>query len=106
MMTAGQLRAAKVLLGIGRRRLAELSRTYVATIRRMESSATMVRGNVDSLFKLVAAFEAAGIELTDDGAASHPQGRGARLKADSASARPVPRARARNTPSSQTRARS
>jgi hypothetical protein len=70
----------------------------------MESSVTMVRGNIDSLFKLVAAFEAAGIELID-GAVSHWQGRGVRLKADSTSARPVPRAQARNTPSSQTRAR-
>jgi hypothetical protein len=95
-----------VLLGIDRRRLAELSRLYVATIQRMESSATMVRGNVDSLFKLVAAFDAAGIELIDHGAASHSQGRGVRLKADSASARSVPRAQARNTPSSQARARS
>jgi hypothetical protein len=72
----------------------------------MESSVTMVRGNIDSLFKLVAAFEAAGIELIDDGAVSHWQGRGVRLKADSASARPVPGAQARNTPSSQIRARS
>jgi hypothetical protein len=64
----------------------------------------MVRGNIDSLFKLVAAFEAAGIELIDDDAVSH--GRGVRLKACSASARPVPGAQPRNMPSSQTRARS
>jgi hypothetical protein len=66
----------------------------------------MVRGNIDSLFKLVAAFEAAEIELIDDGAVSHWRGRGVRLKADSASARPVPGAQARNKPSSRTRARS
>ena len=104
MMTAAQLRAARVLLGIDQRRLAELSGLSVATIQRMESSETMVRGNVDSLVKLIAAFEAAGIELIDDGAASHSQGRGVRLKADSTSAQPV--AGARPNASGRTRARS
>jgi transcriptional regulator with XRE-family HTH domain len=60
MMTAAQLRAARVLLGIDQRRLAELSGLSVATIQRMESSETMVRNNVDSLVKLIAAFAAAG----------------------------------------------
>ncbi|MBR1124033.1 helix-turn-helix transcriptional regulator [Bradyrhizobium lablabi] len=106
MMTAAQLRAARVLLGIDQRRLAELSGLSVATIQRMESSETMVRGNVDSLVKLVAAFEAAGIELIDDGAASHSQGRGVRLKSGSASAKPVPGEQASNKPASRTRARS
>ena len=106
MMTAAQLRAARVLLGIDQRRLAELSGLSVATIQRMESSEAMIRGNVDSLVKLIAAFEAAGIELIDDGAASHSQGRGVRLKADSASAKPVAGARPDNKPSSRTRARS
>ena len=34
----------------------------------------MVRGNVDSLVKLIAAFDAAGIEMIDEGAASHRAG--------------------------------
>jgi hypothetical protein len=72
----------------------------------MESSRTMVRGNVDSLVKLVAAFKGAGIELIDDGAASHSQGRGVRLKADSASATPAPGRQPGNTPPPRTRARS
>ena len=80
MITAAQLRAARVLLGIDQRRLAELSRLSVPTIQRMEASETMVRGNVDSLVKLIAALDAAGIEMIDDGAASHAQGRGVRLK--------------------------
>jgi transcriptional regulator with XRE-family HTH domain len=104
MMTAAQLRAARVLLGIDQRRLAELSGLSVATIQRMESSEAMVRGNVDSLVKLIAAFEAAGIELIDDGAASHSQGRGVRLKADSGPAKRI--AGARPDASGRTRARS
>ena len=81
MITAAQLRAARVLLGIDQRRLAELSGLSAPTIQRMEASETMVRGNVDSLMKLITALEDAGIELIDDGASSNAGGRGVRLKA-------------------------
>jgi hypothetical protein len=40
----------------------------------------VVRGNVDSLVKLIAALNAAGIELVGEGAASATGGRGVRLK--------------------------
>ena len=68
------MRAARVLLGIDQRRLAELSRLSVPTIQRMEASGTIIRGNVDSLLKLIAALEAAGIEMIDEGAVSNAQG--------------------------------
>ena len=87
MITAAQLRAARVLLGIDQRRLAELSGLSVPTIQRMEASETMVRGNVDSLVKLMTALEGAGIELIDEGAVSNAGGRGVRLKLNSGSAR-------------------
>jgi transcriptional regulator with XRE-family HTH domain len=87
MITAAQLRAARLLLGIDRRRLAALSGLSVPTIQRMEASETMVRGNVDSLVRLIAAFDAAGIEMIDEGAGSHSQGRGVRLKMHSGSAK-------------------
>jgi len=80
MITAAQLRAARVLLGIDQRRLAGLSGLSVPTIQRMEASETMIRGNVDSLVKLITALEAAGIELIDEGANSNATGRGVRLK--------------------------
>ncbi len=80
MITAAQLRAARALLGVDQRRLAKLSGLSAPTIQRMEASETMVRCNVDSLVKLIAAFDAAGIEMIDEGAASHSQGRGVRLK--------------------------
>jgi transcriptional regulator with XRE-family HTH domain len=103
MITAAQLRAARVLLGIDQRRLAELSRLSVPTIQRMEASEAMVRGNVDSLVKLIAAFDAAGIEMIDEGAVSHSKGRGVRLKITSGSAKTVPDAR--SNASGRTRAR-
>lgn len=82
MITAPQLRAARALLGIDQRRLAELSGLSVPTIQRMEASEGMIRGNVDSLMKLIGALELAGVELIGDGAASQIGGRGVRLKAD------------------------
>jgi transcriptional regulator with XRE-family HTH domain len=88
MITAAQLRAARVLLGMDQRRLAELSGLSVPTIQRMEASETMIRGNVDSLVKLITALEAAGIELIDDGASSDGGGRGVRLRDVSRRAHP------------------
>lgn len=82
MITAPQLRAARALLGIDQRKLAELSDLSVPTIQRMEASELMIRGNVDSLMKLIGALELAGIELIGDGAPSRVGGRGVRLKAD------------------------
>jgi transcriptional regulator with XRE-family HTH domain len=74
------LRAARALLGIDQRKLAELSGLSVPTIQRMEASEAMIRGNVDSLMKLIGALEAAGVELIADGATSSGSGRGARLR--------------------------
>ena len=81
MITAGQMRAARALLGIDQRRLAELSGLSLPTIQRMEASEGVIRGNVDSLMKLTGALEEAGIVLLGDGAASALGGRGVRLKA-------------------------
>ena len=105
MITAAQLRAARLLLGIDQRRLAELSGLSVPTIQRMEASETMVRGNVDSLVKLITAFDAAGIEMIDEGAVSNSQGRGVRLKIKSGSAKALLGARSENKASSGTRER-
>jgi transcriptional regulator with XRE-family HTH domain len=80
MISSGQLRAARALLGIDQRRLAELAGLSVPTIQRMEASDGVIRGTVDSLTKLVAALDAAGIELIGEGAASPSGGRGVRLK--------------------------
>ena len=105
MFTAAQLRASRVLLGIDQRQLAELSGLSVPTIQRMEASETMVRGNVDSLVKLIAAFDAVGIEMIDEGAASHSQGRGVRLKIASGPGETPAGARSESKASDRTRAR-
>ena len=81
MITAGQMRAARALLGIDQRRLAELSGLSLPTIQRMEASEDVIRGNVDSLMKLVGALNAAGIELLGEGQSSAGGGRGVRLRA-------------------------
>jgi transcriptional regulator with XRE-family HTH domain len=81
MITASQLRAARALLGIDQRTLAGMSGLSVPTIQRMEASHAVIRGQVESLMKLVAALEGAGIELIGDGSASQSGGRGVRLRA-------------------------
>jgi len=80
VISAGQLRAARALLGLDQRALAQAAGLSVATIQRMESSEGVVRGNVDSLMKLVAALEQAGVELLAEGRESVTGGRGVRLK--------------------------
>ena len=80
MISATQLRAARALLNIDQRRLAELAGLSVPTIQRMEASDGVIRGNVDSLMKLIAALDAAGVELIGAGASSASGGRGVRLK--------------------------
>ena len=85
MISAAQVRAARALLGIDQRQLADLSGLSVPTIQRMEASEGVIRGNVDSLMKLVAALDSAGIELIGEGAVSHSGGRGVRLKVVSSS---------------------
>jgi transcriptional regulator with XRE-family HTH domain len=80
MITSAQMRAARALLGIDQRELAERCGLSLPTIQRMEASDGVVRGNVDSLMKLVDALTANGIELIGEGATSSQGGRGVRLK--------------------------
>lgn len=80
MITGPQMRAARALVGIDQKTLAELAGLSVPTIQRMEASAGNVRGVVDSLTKVVAAFDLAGVELITEGAVSAAGGRGVRLK--------------------------
>ena len=64
----------------------------VPTIQRMEASEDVIRGNVNSLTKLIGALERCGVELIGDGAVSPTGGRGVRLRL---SARDIEIARAR-----------
>lgn len=80
MITAAQIRAARALIGMDQRSLAEAAGLSLPTIQRMEASAGQVRGNVESLVKVIEAIERAGVELIADGTASMGGGRGVRLK--------------------------
>ena len=80
MITAAQLRAARALAGIDQRDLAERCGLSVPTIQRMEASDGVIRGNVDSLMKLIGALDSIGIVLIGDDAMSSEGGRGVRLK--------------------------
>lgn len=80
MITSGQMRAARALLGIDQKQLAELSGVSLPTIQRMEASDGNVRGIVDTLTKVVEALNAAGIDLIGDDQRSEAGGRGVRLR--------------------------
>jgi hypothetical protein len=80
MITANQLRAARALLNIDQRQMADLADLSVPTIQSMEASDGVIRANVDSLMKLVSALENAGIELINPGVTSPGGGRGVRLR--------------------------
>ena len=79
VITSYQMRAARALLGIDQRQLAERAGLSPPTIQRMEASDGQVRGVVDTLVKVVRALEAAGIELIGENAPSTGKGRGVRL---------------------------
>jgi len=80
MITAPQLKAARALLGMDQRTLADASGLSLPTIQRMEASDGLIRGQVESLMKLIAALDTAGVELINEDAISERGGRGVRLK--------------------------
>ena len=63
MITSGQIKAARALLGITAANLAELAGVGFTTIIRMESSEGIPSGQVKTLNAVQNALEAAGIEF-------------------------------------------
>jgi transcriptional regulator with XRE-family HTH domain len=80
LLTAAQMRAARALVRMEQKALAAASGVSLPTIQRMEASNGVVRGVIDSLMKVMAALEAAGIEFITEGATSSGAGRGVRLR--------------------------
>lgn len=80
LLTGAQLRAARALLGIDQKTLAEQAGVSLPTVQRMEASPGIVRGVVDSLTKIVEALGRAGVELIGENSVSGGGGRGVRLK--------------------------
>ncbi len=80
MISATQMRAARALLAIDQRQLAEAAGLSLPTIQRMEGSDGQVRGNVESMTRVVEALDHAGVELLAKGVPSTAGGQGVRLK--------------------------
>jgi len=74
------MKAARALVGMEQRALAEASGVSLPTIQRMEASKGVVRGVIESLMKVLTALEAAGVEFINEGANSAGGGRGVRLR--------------------------
>jgi len=80
MLTAAQMKAARALVGMEQKMLAQLSGVSLPTIQRMEASNGVVRGVIETLMKVMGALEAAGVEFINEGATSGGGGRGVRLR--------------------------
>jgi len=80
MILAVQLRAARVMLGLDQRMLADRAGLSLPTIQRMEASIGLVRCNVGSLTRVISALETAGIEFIGEGDASTGGGCGVRMR--------------------------
>ena len=93
MITGSQLRAARGLLGISQKTLAERAGVSLPTVQRMEASRGNVRGIVETLSRIVVALDEMGVELLGENAASSFGGRGVRLK----SPQPAPGSRKRRS---------
>jgi len=78
MISGSQIRAARALLGIDHKTLAERSGLSVLTIQRLEAANGGVVGAVDAQQKVIRAFREAGIELIGDHERSDRGGRGVR----------------------------
>jgi transcriptional regulator with XRE-family HTH domain len=77
MIFAAEIRAARGLLGWSQLELAEAASVGVATVRRLESAGTQIRGSVEVVWKIQRALEAAGVEFIS---ADETKGPGVRLK--------------------------
>jgi predicted transcriptional regulator len=80
MISAAQMRAARALLAIDQKQLAELAGVSLPTVQRMEASTGTLRGTIETLTKIVDAIEAAGVELINNEQPSQGRGRGVRFR--------------------------
>jgi len=76
LITSGQIKAARALLGMTATKLAELSGVAYTTVVRMESSEGIPSGQVKTLDSVQKALEEAGIEFLG----SPEEGAGVRWK--------------------------
>lgn len=79
MITASQMRAARALLGIDQKTLAERAGVSLPVIQRMEASEGDLPSVVDAQKKVISALRAAGVDVIGDHERSDGGGRGVRL---------------------------
>jgi transcriptional regulator with XRE-family HTH domain len=63
MIFSREIRAARALLGWSQVELAAAAAVGVATVRRLETAGTEIRGSVNTVWKIQRALENAGIEF-------------------------------------------
>jgi len=76
MLQAGQIRAARALLGWRQEDLAKAAKVGLATLARIEQREGRVQGNVSTIMRIQEALEKAGIRFLED----EVEGYGVRLK--------------------------
>ena len=72
-----QIRAARSLLGMGQRELAELASISVVTVKRLEAAGVTIKGSAQTNSSIQIALEKAGIVFIDQ---DEKKGPGVRLK--------------------------
>jgi transcriptional regulator with XRE-family HTH domain len=77
MIFSAEIRAGRALLGWSQLDLARAASVGVATVRRLETARSEIRGSVETLWKIQTALEAAGIEFIP---AEGAKGPGVRLQ--------------------------
>jgi transcriptional regulator with XRE-family HTH domain len=63
MIFSHEIRAGRALLGWSQLELAKAASVGVATVRRLEGAGSEIRGSAQTVWKIQAALEAAGIEF-------------------------------------------
>ena len=76
MLQAGQIRAARALLGWRQEDLAKAAKVGLATLARIEQREGQVQGNVSTIVRIQEALEKVGIRFLEDEGAGY----GVRLK--------------------------
>ena len=77
MITPRQIRAARALLGLSQRDVAERSAIGIATLRRIEAAADRITGTAKTISQIQRALEAAGVVFIDQDSKTGP---GVRLR--------------------------
>nr|NKR04400.1 helix-turn-helix domain-containing protein [Escherichia coli] len=63
LLTPGQIRAARALMGLSKDELAALAKVSVSTLNRLEDPASAVRSRPDTLLAVRRALEDVGVEF-------------------------------------------